>query len=165
MQFSRALLNWDVINGNASIKKAFKWSYCVAFSFVSFVCIIFPHQFCRMHRLLSGIDSDVATRIFRRRKRCLWHCTATFTGHPIHQSTTYCTYVGGEVMVFVWGCSNHLEFSYLSQDIVFDNQPLMTQQYVLMWWQNWDSNIKPCKTVEDWGQLDHKKRWWCVVHL
>ena len=123
----------------------------------------FAHRFCCMHRLLSGIDSDAATRIFCRRKRCLWHHTETFTGHPIQQSTTYCTYVGGEVMVFVWGCSNHHEFGYLSHDVVFDNHSPMTQQYALMWWQNWDSNIKLCKTVEDWGQLDHKKRWWCVV--
>ena len=125
---------------------------------------MFPHWFCRMHRLLSGIYFASALSIFRRSKRCLWHHNAKSTGHPIQQSTTtFSNYVGGEVMVFVWGCSNHHEFGYLSHDVVFDNQPPMTQQYALMWWQNWDSNIKPCKTVEDWGQLDHKKRWWCVV--
>ena len=83
----------------------------------------FPHQFCHSHRLLSVVDFASVLRIFRRRKRCLWHHNATPTGHPIQQSTTYFTRVGGKVMVFVWGCSNHHEFSYLSHDIVFYNQP------------------------------------------
>ena len=66
------------------------------------VCLdrtMFPHQFCCLDRLLSGIDSVAALRNFRRRKKCRWNHTTTSTGHLTQQSTTYCHCDGGGVLV------------------------------------------------------------------
>eukprot|EP00956_Cyclotella_meneghiniana_P019636 scaffold33883_cov36-Cyclotella_meneghiniana.AAC.1 len=62
-----------------------------------------------------------------------WHHRTKSTGHPIQQSTTYCTYLGGEVMV-LHGDTAIITNSATSATTYYATiNPPITQQYAIQW--------------------------------